>query len=154
MEMEMELYHYCPIPLEKGSIIMPGNWGRVIHGYAMPQTSNSIVVMELLLETVRLRLHPDLPCRLDSVYTCIGLDSFKNFRDRRKLDLCYHVELVDSSMPTFYGSWKHVESFAGTLEQWREAAEKYWSTDWKTESPETLELLSLSPIRILERISI
>ena len=41
-----------------------------------------------------------------------------------------------------------------SLEDWHRAAEKYWSTNWATESPNTLELLTMSSIRILGKVSL
>lgn len=100
----MELYHYCPVPLENGSVITPGNWGRIIRQYPMPDNCNAIVVKELLLENIRLRLYPSYPSRLDCAYVCIGEESAKEFKSRRELHFCYHVDLVSPSMPSFQGS--------------------------------------------------
>ena len=150
----MELYHYCPVPLENGSVITPGNWGRIIRQYPMPDNCNAIVVRELLLENIRLHLYPSYPSRLDCAYVCIGEESAKEFKSRRKLHFCYHVDLVSPSMPSFQGSWKHFEMPPESLEDWHRAAEKYWSTNWATESPNTLELLTMSSIRILGKVSL
>lgn len=88
----MELYHYCPVPLENGSVITPGNWGRIIRQYPMPDNCNAIVVKELLLENIRLRLYPSYPSRLDCAYVCIGEESAKEFKSRRELHFCYHLK--------------------------------------------------------------
>ncbi len=42
----MELYHYCPVPLENGSVITPGNWGAsyvsiLCRTIAMPLSSRN-----------------------------------------------------------------------------------------------------------------
>ena len=92
--------------------------------------------------------------RSDCAYVCIGEESAKEFKSRRELHFCYHVDLVSPSMPSFQGSWKHFEMPPGSLEDWHRAAEKYWSTNWVTESPNTLELLTMSPIRILGKVSL
>ena len=80
----MELYHYCPVPLENGSVITPGNWGRIIRQYPMPDNCNAIVVKELLLENIRLRLYPSYPSRLESVFGNFSFYSYKKACGQKK----------------------------------------------------------------------
>ncbi len=150
----MELYHFCPVPLQTGSVILPGNWGRIIASYSMPENCNALVVRELLLENARLKISPDKPSRLEAVFSCVGRESMELFKKERPHDICYRVELCDEGLPAFTGSWAHVGAPNGSsmpMQVWHEIAEHYWSMDSHAKAPQTLELLSASPLRILGR---
>ena len=156
MEMELELYHICQPLLEEGAIIKPGNWGRVMMLEQFPKANAGDaenILFEFVLEAVRQSTYPNCPNRLKSSFTCAGFNSAKLFGSRYRPSFpCYKVALVNPELPMFYGSWAHAIREAGTLQTWYTQAHTYWSTNWKTESPNTLELLSESPIRILEEI--
>lgn len=113
-------------------------------------------LFEYILETVRLRHHPEKASRLESVYVCAGLESAKAFQaSQRKIGHhCYKIEIVDSDLPIHYGSWAHITPQQGQLSSWISQAELYWSTDWKKKSPQSLELLTLSPIKILDEVTL
>lgn len=149
----MKLYHFCPVPLQVGSVILPGNWGRIIDQYLMPTNCNALVVRELLLENARLRICPDKPSRFNAVFCCVGEDSMNLLRQQRPLDICYRVEVCDESLPKFVGSWAHVGAPEGNSTPmcvWGEIADNYWKADWHTKAPQTLEMLSASSLKILE----
>lgn len=151
----MELYHFCQTPLESGAVIKPGNWGRLMLLESFPKTKAADVeniLFDLVLENVRLALYSDKPSRFTCVYTCLGIESARLFASKRPYYPCYKVELVYPDRSTFCGSWQHVEQRNGSLGSWYSLAKTYWSTDWRTQSPNTLELLSLSPIRVVDEV--
>lgn len=153
----MELYHFCQTPLESGAVIKPGNWGRLMLLESFPKTKAADVeniLFDVVLENVRLALYSDKPSRFACVYTCLGIESARLFAPKRPYYPCYKVELVYPDRPTFCGSWQHVEQRSGSLKSWHSLAKTYWSTDWRTQSPNTLELLSLSPIRIVDEANL
>lgn len=150
----MELYHFCPVLLQTGSVILPGNWGRIIASYSMPENCNALVVREFLLENARLKICHDKPSRLEAAFSCVGKDSMNLFKGSRPGEICYRVELCDENLSTFVGSWAHVGAPEGSsmpMQVWHEIAERYWRTNWHTEAPQTLEMLSVSPLKILGR---
>lgn len=154
----MELYHFCPIPLEKESVIKPGNWGSLMLLETVPAITERMTtyLFEYILETVRLSQYPEKASRLESAYVCAGIESAKLFQasERKIGHHCYKIEIVDSDLPIHYGSWAHITPQQGQLRTWISQAELYWSTDWQKESPQSLELLTLSPIRILEEVTL
>ena len=161
----IDLIHLIPIRLEKGSVILPGNWGRVVRDFGW---HHSAAVREMSLEAARMRLHPDFPSRLDVAYACPCPEAAKAFRDAAlmqgpnnaySLHLAYRVSLVDPTASTVLCSWSDVSPIPGSQlsPNW---ADRYWETAARLnlESDlsgfENMEVLTMSPLRIVERIDI
>lgn len=142
-------YFYCySLPLEVGSVIRPGNWGRILRTYT-PQTSPNAwnLIRELIFELVRARAFPAKPSRFEGIFLCLGeagLDEFKKATNRH-LDIGYEVELVDNQAASHSGDWS-VANLQNTDNS--TSLENRAGVYWQGLNITKPELLTLSPIRI------
>jgi len=142
-------YFYCySLPLEVGSMVKPGNWGRILKTYKVGSPVNPwLLVRELIFEQVRREHYPNKPSRLESIFLCTSEAGIKQFRTEtgRNLDLIYRVELVDSDAPQHLSDWRLANFENGddyvSLEK---KANLYWQADNVNQS----ELITTSNIRI------
>jgi hypothetical protein len=89
-------FHCAPIRLAPGSIIEPGNWGRILNLY---ETNNGQINLnaanEALLEWARRSLAPSKPSRLESVFTLPNLQGAIDFRNKhQRLSIIHEVEPI------------------------------------------------------------
>jgi hypothetical protein len=97
--MQKEKYYWlCSYKLEVGSVINPGNWGRIIKMYA-PQNNHAqalIATREYIFESIRLKNYPDKPSRLESIFLCKTIEDAQELHQKnRQFDLIYEIELVN-----------------------------------------------------------
>lgn len=142
-------YYYCySLPLEVGSVIRPGNWGRILRTYT-PQSSPNhwLLTRELAYELVRVRQFPQKPSRFDCIYVCLSEADLGEFRatSNRHIDLSYEVELVDPQAPKHLGDWT-LPNMQNTdnLPVFESRATRYWQGNDIVKQ----ELITLSPLRI------
>lgn len=62
-----QLFHSAPIRLGVGSVIMPGNFGRIL---AKQGVNHSLWAREMELDRVRVNSYPDRPSWLTSCFAC------------------------------------------------------------------------------------
>jgi len=152
MNQNNSYYWLCSYPLEGGSIISPGNWGRIISLYAF-DTNNLNQIRERVFEKVRTENYPDRPSRLKSTYLCKDIDGARQFlRDtNRRFDLIYEVEVLEQGKPLFTTDWKRADHVDGESESLMIIrAHNYW----KAEDVAHPEVLTESRIKIVRRIEI
>lgn len=142
-------YFYCySLPLEVGSVIRPGNWGRILRAYT-PQSSPNpwLLTRELAYELVRERSFPQKPSRFDCIFVCMSEADLNEFRSssNRHIDLGYEVELVDPQASCHIGDWT-LPNMQNTdnLPAFENKAALYW----QGQNIVKPELITLSPIRI------
>src|SRR6266508_3095158 len=146
---EPKRYFYCySLPLEVGSVIRPGNWGRILRTYTPQSSPNAwLLVRELAYELVRAGNFPQKPSRFDSLFLCMSEADLNEFRvsSNRRLDLGYEVELVDPGAPSHVGDWT-LPNMQNTddLQVFVNRATLYWQGAQIVKE----ELITLSPIRI------
>ncbi len=75
--MEMQLFHLSGQMLGPGSIILPGNWGRLVRAYGR---QHGAFDREAALESFRAAHFPHLPSRLQSVFTFDSIEDAYIFR--------------------------------------------------------------------------
>ncbi|CAH6852417.1 conserved hypothetical protein [Vibrio chagasii] len=144
-------YFCCSLPLEIGSVVNPGNWGRMMMNYT-PATSNPwVLVRELAYEEVRKEKFPEKPSRLECIYLCSSEHELREFMDQngRMFDIAYEVELVDDASRSHIGCLE--TSNIGDHDNFmhfKSMAERYWSGE-NIMSP---EFITLSPIRIVREL--
>jgi hypothetical protein len=160
----MRLFHSSPILLAPGSIVEPGNWGRI----EKTEILSNFLIVNYLLELERKSNHQNKPSRMKSCFACPHETFVHSYLQQtgKHVDLIYEVEIVDSSAPTFTTYWNLTETPAlpngsqlpgltwlNTVEA---QAKQYWNWDknpiyvpgvygW-------LESIIASPIRIISRI--
>src|SRR5690348_13381532 len=93
----MELFHIAPIRLERGSIIQPGNWGRIVkaHGWNHPAAFR-----EAILENVRTSRIPEKPSRLECVFCFKEVQDANLFLSQNldgfRFSILYRVRVADT----------------------------------------------------------
>ncbi len=155
----MALYHPCPVLLAPGSIILPGNYGRVIRQVGPPHAQWP---REQELENVRQQQFPDKPSRLESAFACTSLDTARSYMNVPQVrghfhSVLYEVEKVDAEAPEHRADFNVVEVLPGRPETMTQIAMRYWAANlWVriADRPEIRceELVTLSPLRIIRRV--
>ncbi|MDJ0655261.1 MAG: DUF2441 domain-containing protein [Xanthomonadales bacterium] len=143
-----------------GSTVSPGHWGRVMSSCVVGESNSMgaarlpLALREYIFEAVRLTQSPLRPSRLASLFLCPSLPAAQQLLEReapvRNHEYVYRVELVDD-VPVFQASMDLAVIKPGdTVAAMTEKARRYWR-GYETRH---MELLTMSPIRICERISL
>jgi hypothetical protein len=144
-------FHCGPVPLAPGSIIEPGNWGRIIRLYLpSEQATFPIAYREAVLEAARLALAPEKPSRLHCVFGLPTLDSAIVYKNKYgRLNFIYEIEPTTDAPRIHMGDYELVglEPNVPYFDQYPLRAAAYWS-DGPKDAP---EILLDCPIRILHR---
>ena len=143
----------CSLPLAPGSIVNPGNWGRILRRYTQQNSPNPwILTRELVYEVVRVRNFAEKPSRFDCLFLCqteAELAVFRANAGRIVFDLDYEVELVDPMAPSHLGDYSAANSQpTATMPDYENAAQLYWQGTQITKP----ELMTMSPVRILRAV--
>jgi hypothetical protein len=152
-------FHLTPIRLAPGSIVQPGNWGRIIRKYQSPvpnvQTLGNawIIARELIFDSVRMTQFSDKPSRMEAAFCCLDEASARVYQaqaDGFKIQALHEVELVDPSKPTHQAPLSLVDFAHGTLfiDETIRRASVYWTGDPNGNQ----EIVTLSPLRIVRSI--
>lgn len=129
----MPLYRVCPTWLEQGSIIRPGNYGRIVRqlGKAHPRWGT-----EQVLEAVRAAAYPDKPSRLTSAFGCENVEVARVFRTKNcHTALIYEVEPVDPDAHLHITDFNYIQTYDQfeDLRDMNNVAHIYWSnSSWFT----------------------
>lgn len=148
-------FHASPLPLEVESVILPGNWGRIIRGYTNGKVDFAnmwILFREQTFELVRRTKFPDKPSRLESAFLFLEEDKARQFRinNNRMHDVLYEVEIVDQSKKSHVGDMNLSELANGL--QFMDAVEVNATKYWEGTDIAYPELITESPIRVFRRI--
>lgn len=142
------------LSLAGGSIVEPGNWGRVMR---RQQWSHGNVVVgtarELGLELIRREVAPNAPSRLDCAFAFLKGNGARQFLASTpgRTDVVYEVELVEPDAPHLIAD---LSEFGALIQQptgleFAAVATRYWAGTASTNP--NAELLTLSPLRVLRR---
>ena len=142
-------YFTCAMMLDSGSIVRPGNWGRIVRLIGPAHTEWQ---REMILEDIRKSEFPLLPSRLESAFVIDELDEAKYYAANfSRLGLLYEVALIDVGAPTHEADWKGT----GPYDQTNDWARRYWRGD-VMRHPETplklRERLTLSRLRVEKQV--
>lgn len=142
--MSTKLFHCAPLPLGSGSIICPGNWGRIKRRFEQNPLS---IAREAILEDVRRREFVAKPSRLEAAFVCQTLVEAEQYRAKHApTGLIYRIELLHPTALSHVGDYElYLQGFSG-IEGMEELARRYW----RSENLGTPELLTLSPLRVIE----
>jgi hypothetical protein len=144
-----DYYFLCPYPLRVGSIVEPGNWGRILRRYTPGNANLWLIVKEQVYEQIRREQFPALPSRLTSAFVCETLNDLRDFQTRtnRQFDLPYRVELVDVAAPSHRCCISQVDSQQGdTIPILEQRAMLYWAGN-NIQRP---EIITSSALRLVE----
>lgn len=158
--MRVPYFHCAPIPLTAGSIIEPGNWGRIINSYSLADMNSMIVAFrETLLENARLKFAPDKPSRLNCIFACPSAEGLRSFcqNNGRIRDIAYQVEPIDLGASIHAGDYNLATLpilLPGAQQQYfymKELPQRF-KDYWQGVPTETVEILIGGPVRIVDRL--
>lgn len=144
----MSTYFHCaPIPLAPGSIICPGNWGRLVRLYQGTETGTfNTAFRERVLEDIRGQEFPEKPSRLSSCFVLPTLDEAKNFRNKsQRLGIIYEVEPIKVPTRSHTANHLFVPTSPYYFDNMKDIARNYWSGKYQDHP----EIVIPVPIRIL-----
>jgi hypothetical protein len=157
----MPFYHSSPVLLEIGSVILPGNYGRII--YARGKT-HPLWDRERTLEQVRKQRYSAKPSRLTSTFSCTSLDTARFYAKSPALKgeaalypVLYEVEKVDQAAIEHRADFNVVQPLPRRPETMSEIATMYWEASmWITiaDAPgiRCEELVTPSALRIIRQV--
>jgi hypothetical protein len=151
--MPQTFFHAAPIPLAVGSVIEPGNWGRIMRAIHWGAGIPPYFLREMTFEAVRLRDFPSRPSRFDALFVFEQVDHLpKITSDLTRRDITYEVELVSPEKLSHRGDfdvvrWPNSQEVR-TIPFFEEMAAAYW----RSENPAVPELVTLSAARIVRRL--
>lgn len=164
---EAETYfHLAPISISPGSVIEPGNFGRIMRE---TQWKHGQYNREYALEQVRIDQFADLPSRLNCVFAFAELAdavSFKRFEPGFQRNLIYVVAPIDEAMPVFFAPIRLVDGWASNVKTDPDITARYWRNGHRSGQPaivsdermgelsESYEVLIASPCRVVSKIDI
>jgi hypothetical protein len=149
------LYHCSPVVLAPGSVIQPGNWGRIIRIERINNQGGfgTHLLREAVSELVRLREFGDRVSRLMAAFAFEELPHAQEFGGM-SASAIYEVALADGDAPLERYNFELVRMpvpGAHAIAGLEEIARDYWrSSSTKMVKP---ELLTLSSLQILKRLS-
>jgi len=147
----MNYFYLCSYPIEAGSVILPGNWGRILQFYPLINQNNWwLLLREMVFENIRLNEFSKLPSRLNSIFLCKDYNNIVDFKNKtgRILDLIYEVELLDGKALMHKACLSVFDQEKdGDLRTLEEKARIYWSG----KDIKRLEIVTTSSIRIISQ---
>lgn len=125
----MRFFHIAPVPLGVGSIIEPGNWGRVMR---FNPAASLTVSREAIYEMVRLAAFKDRPSRLNALFVCPTEQSARQYLETHaRLGILYEVELLTPTCNMHVARVADVYSpppnYTPALGDLEAAAHRYWA---------------------------
>jgi hypothetical protein len=153
-------FHLSGAMLAIGSIIQPGNWGRVIKAYGWQHPHS---LREMALEQARLATAPHLPSRMDAAFVIPTLQEAQTFQSGTQgfqQHILYRVTLDDPSASSHLTDSRLIAPQGTIRPDW---ANVYWlnlgaqaaaipGIDW-TVTTGLREMLTRSQLRVEERLN-
>lgn len=157
--MPQSYFHLSGIVLRPGSIIEPGNFGRIVNAMG---AQHEHWMREQALEAARVKNHAAKPSRLDAAFVSIDEAEARSFRARIPgftHHVLYSVSLLDPSSPSHLTDTRLCAPQGNGQYNW---ADLYWrdydpealiipglgSLAAATKGVACREVLTLSPLRI------
>ena len=124
-------FHIAPIKVAVGTIIQPGNFGRIIRSHYPTNNTNNLVApyREAVFEYARLALAPSKPSRLDCLFACFTLADAQAYRAANSpTGLIYEIEPNVGVGDAHIADWQLI-SFptTGQFSDIFEMARQYWT---------------------------
>lgn len=153
-------FHFAPLRLAPGSIIQPGNWGRILRRYENATATGQlfgnawILARELQFELTRLKQFTAKPSRFDAAFCCVTEPEAREYQakaDIPRITVLHRVEFVDPALPSHIGAVAMLDwplPNTSFLENTGARAAAYWGG----EIAGAREIITLSALRVLENI--
>ena len=162
-----EYFHLAGTLISNGSIIDPGNYGRIIrmHGWAHTQA-----LREMAIETARLARFPEMPSRLDCCFAFLTAAEARFYQGTVAgfgYHILYRVSLAQKNAKVHIANYKGLIPIGQLNGTWPDS---YWKPDpdanWQLAASAdppiieqmamrgelTREMLTLSPLVVQERL--
>ncbi|WP_320040803.1 DUF2441 domain-containing protein [uncultured Desulfobacter sp.] len=150
--MDADFFHLSPIRLKPGSIIEPGNWGRIMKAYSNTQSTNPWnLLREQTFELIRATRFPEKPSRYKSAYLFESIEIAKAFKDNeRPFDVLSKVKILDMSKPIHIACMNLTMIGDGLpiIPRLEEQATQYWQGK-NIQAPEVLTESDIEIVDIL-----
>jgi hypothetical protein len=155
------LFHLAPVLLSPGSVILPGNYGRIITAVGL---SHPLWARENILESVRQAHYPAKPSRLNACFACPTEQIARSYRTLMAAknassawQILYEVEKTDDRAADHRADFNAVQPLPRRPEDMTQIAHLYWSSSlWTTvaEHPglRCEGIVTNSSLRILRQI--
>ena len=147
-------YHLAPTLLAPGSVILPGNWGRIV---SIEGNSHSWHIAEQTLEAVRSGDFPNKPSRLHSAFYFPQMQhALWYWANKDKRLVLYYVVPVDPHAAFHHGYMSCLPPLSGMADD--DVAKHYWAVSLRVGVGQydtaIEEVVTNSPLRILSQIEI
>ncbi|HHS8321899.1 TPA: hypothetical protein ACTUO9_002016 [Legionella anisa] len=151
-------YHVAQLLLEPGSIILPGNFGRIINLMGINHTLYS---REMLLEYVRVKDFNDKPSRLSSCFVLSNIEDAKFYLQyNAPTSVIYEVTVIDKAAKYHIGCFNTLPAIGhmckGVQGNPESISHDYWQgkkyTVTNYEQLNCHELVVESSIKIISKI--
>lgn len=146
-------YHFTPIRLGAGSLVEPGNFGRILKRYLTGTGNAWMLARELVFEKHR---PPSKPSRLSACFALPTTDDAERYRqanDQNFLQVLHEVEVVDPLAVQHLGSLSYLD-FNNSLpfmDPTTTAAISYWSGA-AGDPMKGIELVTTSGLRVMRAL--
>src|SRR5207247_252993 len=147
----MKFFHLSGAILENGSVISPGNWGRIIKQLGWQHGRS---VFEVALDDQRLRNFADLPSRLEASFFFDDVGEARFYRNVQNLHthILYEVDLLNSAATQHRTDWRNISPNGPLDNDW---TRRYWASVFQSphESGHVCrEVFAVTPLRVVERL--
>lgn len=148
---ENRYYWICSIELAPDSIVLPGNWYRVVR--LAPNHPSAL--LEEVYERIRSTRFPQMPSRRNSVFVFLDKLIAIELQQQRPFDNLYEVQIenVNANRNIFDMEIVNRQRADGTFRsiiELEEQAIRYWESVEKIKK--TPEVLIEGPIRIIKKV--
>ncbi|MCS3896413.1 hypothetical protein M2171_005546 [Bradyrhizobium japonicum USDA 38] len=152
----MPYFHCSSTMLEPGSIILPGNWGRIIRSTGWP---HNLAFREAAFDYVREQEFPEKPSRLDSLFFFDDENEarfYANSDGRQHTMLPYEIELIDGGAQQHHADWRSIQPTTPSIDlSW---VKDYWTGQMLPPHQDSIwtaacrEIIAITPARIIRRL--
>jgi hypothetical protein len=147
----MKFFHLSGAILENGSVISPGNWGRIIKQLGWQHGRS---VFEVALDDQRLRNFSGLPSRLEASFYFDDVGEARFYRNAQNLNthVLYEIDLLDPGATQHRTDWRNISPSGPLDNDW---TRRYWAPVFQPphESGHVCrEVFAITPLRVVERL--
>jgi hypothetical protein len=147
VESQKSYFHFASQKLGAGSVILPGNWGRIVSKLGW---QHSHAIREAALEASRAANFAHAPSRMECVFLFFSQEDAERYRKQSPLGILHRVTLVDQSTPVFQAD---LAAFPPNIPYRWDWCDTYWSRNLNRIPPvenTLLEGLTLSAVTVEE----
>jgi hypothetical protein len=152
--MSARFFHSCPLLLESGSVVQPGNWGRILNCYRQPNVNNGwMLAREMTYEAIRSSEFPGRPSRLSSAFIFESLEHANQYKSQfSPWNPLYEVELINPDALSHKAGFNLIQ-FPGDHTEFLPVVVSCARDYWRGREITVPEILTKSPLKVMAMIS-